>query len=56
MKKIQKRLVLDRETLKHLAHADLVPVLGGTSGSCLRSCQDPCITNEVSGCKRCFAQ
>ncbi len=53
MKKTQKRLVLDRETLRHLRQAELVLVVGGDSGSCLRSCVNVCHTDELSECVDC---
>lgn len=56
MKKMTKRLVLDRETLRHLRRAELVPAAGGNTGSCLRSCDYSCISNEGSGCRPCFPQ
>lgn len=56
MKKTTKRLVIDRETVKHLHRAELSAAAGGNTGSCLRSCDYSCISNEGSACRICAPQ
>jgi len=56
MKRNTRRLSLDREIIKYLDRAELMPVNGGNTGSCLQTCVYSCNTRTISECRVCPIQ